>query len=256
MKKNPICYCLQMSDNNVHKLYLYDDVTKYGKFNWETWSYDESETSAAHFRELLNQIPETDTIELHFNTNGGSVSEGTSIYNLLKQHGAKKIGIVDGVCHSIGLTILQACDERRMGDGTSALLHNIWMSATGNAKQLRDAADRLDAYVESCIALYMKRCTISEEELRQLMDAETVLTPQKALEYGFIDMIGVVEEQQSKEQMMQRLLEENAELKMKMQNDDFNQRELKEFLMATKPKAKPEPTGFQAFFNGKGDKRS
>lgn len=255
MKKNPICYCLKKADDNVHKLYLYDDVTKYGKFNWETWSYDDSETSAAHFRELLNEIPETDTIELHFNTNGGSVSEGTSIYNLLKQHGAKKIGVVDGVCHSIGLTILQACDERRMGDGTSALLHNMWMSVSGNAKDLRDAADRLDAYMESCIALYMKRCTINEEELRQLMDAETVLTPQKALEYGFIDEIGVVEGERSQEQIMQMLLKENAELKAEMKNNDFNQRELKEFLMTTKPASKPDPTGLQAFFNGKGGNR-
>ena len=111
MKTNPISFCFQKADGNVHKVYIYDDVQKYGKFNWQTWSYEDSETSANHFRDLLNEIPEDSTIELHFNTNGGSVSEGTSIYNMLKQHGAKKIGIVDGVCHSIGLTILQACDE-------------------------------------------------------------------------------------------------------------------------------------------------
>lgn len=251
MKTNPISFCFQKADGNVHKVYIYDDVQKYGKFNWQTWSYEDSETSANHFRDLLNEIPEDSTIELHFNTNGGSVSEGTSIYNMLKQHGAKKIGIVDGVCHSIGLTILQACDERIMGDGTSALLHNVWMSVSGNAKQLRDAADRVDAYTESSIALYMKRCKISEEELRQLMDAETVLTPQKALDYGFIDKIGVESEEDTKEQMLQLLMEENTALKQKMKNDDFFQKELKSFLEEMKPAVKPDPTGLQAFFSGR-----
>ena len=36
---------------DTHKLYIYDDVTAYGPFNWETWAYDESETSAKYFRE-------------------------------------------------------------------------------------------------------------------------------------------------------------------------------------------------------------
>lgn len=249
MKKNPIYFCLQKMEGNVHKLYFYDDIKKYGGFNWETWSYEDAETSVNHLRKLLEDIPETDTIEIHFNTNGGSVSEGTAIYNTLKQHGAKKIGIVDGVCHSIGLTILQACDERVMGDGTSALLHNVWMTVSGNAKELRDAADRVDAYTESSIALYMNRCTISEEELRQLMDAETVLTPKKALEYGFIDKIGVATERLDEDLNYQLLKEENAMLKEKIKNNDFCQKELKEFLMAVKPSVKPDPTGFQAYFN-------
>lgn len=249
MKNRQICFFMQKAEENRHELYIYDDVTKYGKFNWETWSYDDSETSAAHFRDLLKDIPETDIIELHFNTNGGSVSEGTAIYNMLKQHGAKKVGIVDGVCHSIGLTILQACDERIMGDGTSALLHNIWTNVTGNAKQLREAAERLDAYVDSCVALYMLRCTIPEEELRQLMDAETVLTPQKALEYGFIDKIGSEKENTTEEQL-QQLMRENEQLKMQIRTERFETNELRDFLQGLK-KNEPDPTGFQAFFNGK-----
>lgn len=166
MEQKAISFAKQQEESKT-KIYLYDDISKYGEFNWETWQYDESETSAAHFRDMLNEIPETNVIELHFNTNGGSVSEGTSIYNLLKQHGAKKVGIVDGVCHSIAFTILQACDERVMGDGTSAIIHNMWTTVSGNAKQLRDTANQLDAYMESCIALFMKRCTVSEQQLRK-----------------------------------------------------------------------------------------
>ena len=248
MEPKPISFARQQAEN-VTKIYLYDDISKYGAFNWETWQYDESETSAEHFRDMLNEIPETDTIELHFNTNGGSVSEGTSIYNLLQQHGSRKIGIVDGVCHSIAFTILQACDERIMGDGTSAIIHNMWTTVSGNAKQLRDTANQLDAYMESCIALFMKRCTVSEDKLREMMDAETVLTPQAALEYGLIDKIGA----ESKAEIdIEQLLKENLALKQQMRNKIFSQEELKKFLMENKPN-KPEQkvNPFEAFFNSK-----
>lgn len=248
MKNKPFYFCMQKVEGNVHQIYLYDDIEKHGDFNWQTWSYDESETSAAHFRDVLNSIPADAEIEIHFNTNGGSVSEGTSIYNLLQQHPAHKTGIVDGVCHSVGFTILQGCNTRIMGDGTSALIHNMWTRIEGNAKELRDAADRLDAYMESCIALYLKRCNLTEEQLRDMMDAETVLTPQKALEYALIDQIGVG----AKEKLptIESLQKENAELRMQIRNNDFNQKELKEFLESNK-KEHVDSTGFGAFFNSK-----
>lgn len=41
-------------------------------------------------------IPETDEIKIYFNSNGGSVDQGTAIYNMLQQHGSYKTGIVMG----------------------------------------------------------------------------------------------------------------------------------------------------------------
>ena len=70
---------------NKTLLYIYDDVTEYGEFDWNAWEYKNSETSAKYFAEKLSEIPEGQTIELHINSNGGSVKEGVAIYNLLKQ---------------------------------------------------------------------------------------------------------------------------------------------------------------------------
>ena len=54
MKNQKAHYSLrQEAGSNVHKLYIYDDVTKYGDFDWWTWNYSESETSAQHFRKVL-----------------------------------------------------------------------------------------------------------------------------------------------------------------------------------------------------------
>ena len=71
--QNKTNYCFkQAADPAVHLLYIYDDVSAYGEFDWKTWSYTESETSAKYFRDQLAAIPEDHTIELHINSNGGS----------------------------------------------------------------------------------------------------------------------------------------------------------------------------------------
>lgn len=178
MKNENVIYRFQQQDN-VHEIYIYDEIKKTGPFNWETWQYEDSETSAKHFKELLDAIPETDEIKIYFNSNGGSVDQGTAIYNMLKQHGSYKTGIVMGVCHSIAFTILQACDKRIMGQGTTAIIHDMWETVTGNAADLRAEADNLDVAMESCIALFMQRAKISEDEVREMMHKETTLSPQK-----------------------------------------------------------------------------
>ena len=117
------------------------------------------------------------------------VKEGVAIYSQLKQKNCKKVGYVDGVAYSVAFLILQACDERVMGLGTSALIHNMWMSVDGNAKELRKAADDLDTLMESNRQIFLEKSNLEEQQLIDMMEAETFLTPEKALEYGLIDRV-------------------------------------------------------------------
>lgn len=198
---------------NKTLLYIYDDVSEYGDFDWNTWEYKESETSAKFFAEKLGEIPGGETIELHINSNGGSVKEGVAIYNLLKQKQNTKVGIVDGVAHSVAFLILQACETRKMCLGTTALIHNMWMYCHGNATQLRKYADDLDDMMEANRQVFMERATISEEELKDLMEKETYLTPDKALEYGLIDEImGKEAKPTNTEELLQKLQEMQMEM--------------------------------------------
>lgn len=203
----PLNFCFQQAAGNVHKLYIYDDVTAFGTFDWTTWTMKESETSAKYFRDQLEAIPDADTIELHINSNGGSVKEGVAIYTQLKQKSCKKIGYVDGVAYSVAFLILQACDERIMGLGTSALVHNMWMSVDGNAKELRKAADDLDVLMESNRKIFLERSNLEEQQLIDMMEAETFLTPDQCLEYGFIDKVDSyqADEKDTQEKLMEQV---------------------------------------------------
>ncbi len=182
------------SPGAVHKLYVYDEVRAEGKFNWSTWDYEESETSAKYFRDQLDAIPDGDTIELHVNSAGGEVGEGVTIYNLLRQKsnaGSRLVGYVDGMAYSVAMDIIMACDEIHMGLGTSMFLHNPWAYAAGNAEQLRSMADQLDALADASRKLYLSRSkNLTEEELGQMMQKETMLAPDACLDYGFCDFVG------------------------------------------------------------------
>ena len=249
MKKNATKFRFeQLASGNTYKLYIYDDVTAYGDFNWETWDYDDAETSANYFRDQLAQIPEDGEIELHVNSYGGDVKEGIAIYNLLKQHGANKTCYVDGFAYSIASVICLACDKIIMGLGTSMLIHNMSMYVYGNAEILRKCADDLDVLMESNRQIYMARAKkLTEEDLADMMDKETYLTPEQCMEYGFCDEIGAYQSDQN-------MLNQQAAIKVRQLQQQLNtmqsfRQEMKSFVlmqqgpvdpMQQEPK-KPEP---------------
>lgn len=234
----PINFCFQQSAG-VHKLYIYDDVTAYGTFDWTTWTMKESETSAKYFRDQLEAIPDTATIELHINSNGGSVKEGVAIYTQLKQKGCKKVGYVDGAAYSVAFLILQACDERIMGLGTSALVHNMWMSVEGNAKELRKAADDLDVLMESNRKIFLERSNLEEQQLIDMMEAETFLTPDQCLEYGLIDKIDSY--QADEQDTQQKLMEQVQQLTQMIAQQKSFRELMQDMIQPPAPPADPEP---------------
>lgn len=235
----PINFCFQQSAG-IHKLYIYDDVTAYGTFDWTTWTMKESETSAKYFRDQLEAIPNNATIELHINSNGGSIKEGVAIYTQLKQKSCKKVGYVDGVAYSVAFLILQACDERIMGLGTSALVHNMWMSVEGNAKELRKAADDLDVLMESNRQIFLERSNLEEQQLIDMMEAETFLTPDQCLEYGLIDKIDSY--QADEQDTQQKLMEQVQQLtQMIAQQKSFREQMQAMIQTPAPPAADPEP---------------
>lgn len=236
MKQQKAHYCLkQEAGTEVFKLYIYDDVSEYGTFDWWTWEYTESETSAEHFRKALAEIPESATIELHINSYGGDVKEGVAIYNQLKQKKCKElVAYVDGLAYSIASVILQAADRRIMGLGTSLLIHNMWIQAAGNANGLRKIADDLDVLMESNRQIYLERVNITEAELIEMLDNETYLTPEEAVEKGFADEVS--RKAEAVPDVAQQLQKQLSQMRREMTAQKAFREEMKEFYRLTEKK--------------------
>ncbi len=179
---------IRQAAENTLDLYLYGDVEGDG---WDWWTDEiiESETSADHFREELEKYPNAVQINLYINSYGGSVFEGTAIYNQLKRHPAHKTVYVDGFACSIASVIAMAGDEIVMPKNTMMMIHNAWMGVVGNAAELRKAADDLETINAAGRQAYLLKAggKLDEGTLAAMMDAETWLTAEECIRYGLAD---------------------------------------------------------------------
>lgn len=152
---------------------------------------EDTDTSAAGFRDALKDLGDVKTINLHINSPGGSVFEGIAIYNMLKNSKARVNIYVDAVAASIASVICMAGDAIFMPSNSMLMIHNPYTIAMGNAKQLRKAADDMDQIAKAIKESYLSKAgnKLDEDLLGQIMDKETWLTAQEAYDFGLCDEI-------------------------------------------------------------------
>jgi len=162
-------------------IYIFGDIVD--PVTQEFWGL-ESDTSGLS---LVNDVKDldVDVINVHINSYGGAVSEGLAIYNTLKNHKAKIRTYCDGFACSAASVVFMAGDERYMNDASLLMIHNAWMYTAGTPAQLRKDADDLEKITQASIESYVGRANITEEKVKELMDAETWILPSEALEWGF-----------------------------------------------------------------------
>ena len=161
---------------------IYGDIT--------SWPWLESDVSAYQLSRVIDTLEDSvEEIEVRINSYGGEVAEGIAIYNALKRHKAKVTTVVDGFACSIASVIFMAGDERHMNESSILMIHDVWTYISGNAEALRKEADDLDKINELSVKAYMAYVNITEDELNQLMDDESFISPEEALEYGFASQI-------------------------------------------------------------------
>lgn len=169
-------------------LYIYGDVESDDPGSWLS-APKESENSANAFREALSNAQGVRQINLYINSYGGSVFEGTAIYNQLLRHPAHKTAYIDGFACSIASVIAMAADEVVMPRNAMMMIHNMWMGVVGNAAELRKAADDLDKINASGREAYLAKARdkLTVEQLESMMDSETWLTAEECMQYGLAD---------------------------------------------------------------------
>jgi len=173
-------YSLVVNDREAD-VYIFGDIVEDWTKEW--WGFESDVSSLS----LVNEVKDldVDVINVHINSYGGIVSEGLAIYNTLKNHKAKVRTIVDGFACSAASVVFMAGEERLMNDASLLMIHNAWTRAEGNADWLRKVADDLEKITQGSIEAYMARVNISEEKVKELLDAETWILPSEALEWGF-----------------------------------------------------------------------
>jgi ATP-dependent Clp protease protease subunit len=90
-----------------------------------------------------------------------------------------------------------AGDERIMNESSLLMIHNAWTMAVGNSAELRKQADDLEKITQASVEAYKSHSSISEEEIKELMDNETWILPEEALSYGFATTVEKTENEKA-----------------------------------------------------------
>lgn len=169
------------------------EVTIYGnisdKLDWES-----GDINPERFSDDLNWlsgVEEIKTLIIRINSAGGDVFAATAIYSRLKEFKAKKIVKIDGWAASAATIIAMAGDEIEIAPNGSLMIHDPLFGLEGyfNSKDLTKYIEQLETIKKSIINAYKAKTGKSEEELAQLMEAETWYTGQEAVDAGFCDRL-------------------------------------------------------------------
>lgn len=179
--KNKKSWKFNNKGNNVGELMLYGDIAS------STWWGDE--VTPKDFKADLDNLGDIQTLNIHINSDGGDVFAGQAIYSMLKRHSATKNVYIDGLAASIASLIAMAGDKIIMPANSMIMVHNPWTAAMGNSNDFRKLADDMDKIRESMLAVYEAKTGMKQEDIIPLLDLETWMTAQDALDNGFCDEI-------------------------------------------------------------------
>jgi ATP-dependent protease ClpP protease subunit len=171
----PKFYALEKTGNNETTVTLYDEIGAFGAGSKEFLA-DLGKLSGQH-------------IHLRINSPGGSVIEGTAIYNALRRHEGGLTVHIDAMAASMASVIAMAGQPVYMADNALLMIHNPWTVSMGESKDLRKEADLLDKLKVNLRNAYVRKTGINAEEIGAMMDAETWLDAVEAVALGFADAI-------------------------------------------------------------------
>ena len=144
-------------------------------------------------RQQLDSLRGKD-LTIYINSDGGSVSAGVAMANMIARHDGRTTAIVDGWCCSIATQIFFSADVRRMPANAYLMIHKPSVYMGGNADDLRRGADVLDTIQRGLEATYRKAAheDVTEDEIRRMVNAETWLTGKEAAALFDVEVLETV----------------------------------------------------------------
>lgn len=142
----------------------------------------------ASFQKALNSANGED-VELDIASNGGIVESATEIASLIHDYAGKVTTVVQGAAYSAASIIAVSGDVVKMTPTALMMIHRASVQSAGNTNDLSHDAIMLATVDKALAAAYQAKTGKSQEEILNLMNNETWLTAQDAVDQGFADEI-------------------------------------------------------------------
>lgn len=160
-------------------------LTLNGTIAEESW-FDDDITPQL-FKDELNSG--TGDITVWINSPGGDCVAAAQIYNMLMDYKGNVTVKIDGIAASAASVIAMAGTEVLMSPVSTMMIHNPATVAMGDHNEMQKAIEMLNEVKESIINAYEIKTGLSRAKLSHLMDSETWMNANKAVELGFADGI-------------------------------------------------------------------
>lgn len=191
MNKQKINFKLEAKRQGSNTIvYMYGDIVDERPRDW--WSGEEIEGDFIIPGEVRKAFDEIDTndIELHINSYGGSVFASVSIFNHIRALNKNVTVYIDGLAASGASLIAMAGSKLIMPKNTTMMIHRASTFCWGNCNNMRKVADTLEKLDNATVfETYKAKFKGTNEELKQLIDSETWLSADECLENGLCDEV-------------------------------------------------------------------
>lgn len=179
-------------ENNSATVNMYGEVVERHPVDWWTGEPVPGNFIAVDdFLRDLEDLRTKDNITVHINSVGGDLYAGISIYNRLKSLSANVTTINDGLAASAGSIIFQAGNTRQVHPGSNIMVHQAMGLLIGyyQTNDLKQVIKQLDAGNKAAVAIYAEASGREPEAMKSMVDKETWLTGQEAVDAGLADEV-------------------------------------------------------------------
>ena len=154
----------------------------------ESW-FDDDVTPQLFKEELMAGSGD---ITVWINSPGGDCVAAAQIYNMLMDYPGNVTVKVDGIAASAASVIAMAGTTVLMSPVSMLMIHNPMTVAFGDSAEMQKAIEMLASVKDSIINAYEIKTGLSRAKLSHLMENETWMNANKAVELGFAD--GILED--------------------------------------------------------------
>ena len=128
-------------------------------------------------------------VTVQINSPGGDFFEGVTIYNMLRAHPAKVTVQILGIAASAASVIAMAADEIQVAKLGFIMIHNTQWVAAGDRHAMTETAEIMSVFDRAATEMYSERTGVEADKIASMLDAETWLAGQGAVDQGFADRV-------------------------------------------------------------------
>lgn len=166
------------------------EVELYGVISEYSWYEDD--ITPKMFKDELYKVGKNGPITIRINSGGGDVIAASMMRAIIQDYPGEKTARIDGLAASAAVVVALAADTIKIQDTAYMMIHDpavVVFLAYLDIKTLDGLSAFLKTIRKGILDTYAIRTGISDDRLKRMMEDETWMSANDAVELGFADEV-------------------------------------------------------------------